>query len=324
MSEYELYKREIDNLRHMYNICIELLRFEKQEELRKEKLKKLGIEVIDKKNYNRIKTIERELKKSKPNNDILGKELDIAFLKEIGVDISDPKLHKYIVRLYGVGYKEYILECLKKIKEYESKLKLREKNKTEKYNTKTKFKSSNPVLKRMIKNHLRNSNPYLEIKELDQIKEEFGIEFFDNKEGYLSDDTISKLFTIRIVNEQLIRHEELVLKSIVDSIDSLYELAIMEKNHSQYISTIGRKGIQNYEAALNSIKEVKDKDYVKEYAKLYEKIKRYYHKLSKEQRQEFIEYLSKSKYNYDRLLTPEEFNEKVINSKQETEKVYKK
>ncbi|MBR5370237.1 MAG: hypothetical protein IK137_02920 [Bacilli bacterium] len=324
MSEYELYKIEIENLRHMYNICIELLKFDKKEEVRKEKLKKLGVEVIEKKNYNRIRTIQRVLEKSKTNRTIPGQELDIAVLQETGVDISNQKLHKYITKLYGVGYKEYILECLKKIKEYESKLKIREKNKKIQHTSKIKSKPTTTVLKRIIKNHIRNANPYLETKELAEIKEEFGIEFFDSKEGYLSDDTIDKLFTIRIINDQLIRHDDILTKGIVDAIDALYALAILDKDTSKYISTIGTRGIKNYESALNSIKEVKDKDYVKEYAKLYERINRYYHKLSKEEKQEFIGYLYKSNYNYNKLPTPEEFSEKVNNARQETIKVYQK
>ena len=324
MSEHELYVREMENLRHMYNICVELLEFDKANEHRKEKLKKLGVEVIDKKNYNRIKTVEKELKKAKRDNPTYGSKLDTVASKEIGKNIYNSELRKYVVELYGTSYKKYILECLKRIKECEAKLRRKENNRVKKVTQKPKNKSQNLVLKKIIKNHLRNSNPYLEISELDQIKEEFGIEFFNYKEGYLSDDTISKLFTVRIVSDQLIRHEEVIIKGIVDSIDYIYELAIMDKDTTKYINKIGYKGIRNYETTFNSIKEVKDKNYVKEYTKLYTMINRYYHKLSNEQREEFTSYLSKSKYHYDKLLTPEEFSEKVNNTKEEAEKVYKK
>lgn len=323
MSEHELYIKEMENLRHMYNICVELLEFDKGNEYRKEKLKKLGIEVIDKKNYNRIKTVEKEIKKAKRDNPTYGSKLDIVAEKEIGSSVYSSELHKYILELYGTSYKKYILECLKRIKECETKLRRKENNRVKKVTQTPRIKTQNPVLKRIIKNHLRNSNPYLETKELNQIKEEFGIEFFDSKEGYLSDDTISKLFTIRIVNDQLIRHDEVLIKSIVDAIDYIYELAIMEKDSSKHISTLGNRGVKNYENALNSIKEVKDKDFIKEYNKLYEKFKRYYKKLSKEDRQELMHYLSNSKYNYDKLLTPEEFSQKVNHSKEES-KVYTK
>lgn len=323
MSEHELYIKEMENLRHMYNICVELLEFDKGNEYRKEKLKKLGIEVIDKKNYNRIKTVEKEIKKAKRDNPTYGSKLDIVAEKEIGSSVYSSELHKYILELYGTSYKKYILECLKRIKECEAKLRKKENNRVKKVTQTPRIKTQNPVLKRIIKNHLRNSNPYLETKELNQIKEEFGIEFFDSKEGYLSDDTISKLFTIRIVNDQLIRHDEVLIKSIVDAIDYIYELAIMEKDSSKHISTLGNRGVKNYENALNSIKEVKDKDFIKEYNKLYEKFKRYYKKLSKEDRQELMHYLSNSKYNYDKLLTPEEFSQKVNHSKEES-KVYTK
>ena len=323
MSEHELYIREMENLRHMYNICVELLEFDKANEYRKEKLRKLGVEVIDKKNYNRIKTVEKELKKAKRDNPTYGSKLDIAASKEIGKNIYNSELRKYIVELYGSGYKKYILECLKRIKECEAKLRKKENNRVKKVAQKNIIKKQNLVLKKIIKNHIRNSNPYLEVRELDQIKEEFGLEFFDLKEGYLSDDTISKLFTIRIVSDQLLRHEEVIIKGIVDSIDYIYELAIMDKDTSKYIPILGNRGIKNYENALNSIKEVKDKNYIKEYTRLYTMINRYYHKLSKEQREEFANYLSKSKYHYDKLLTPEEFSEKVNNSKEDI-KVYTK
>ena len=324
MSEHELYIKEMNNLRHMYNICVELLEFDKANEYRKEKLKKLGIEVIDKKNYNRIKTVEKELKKAKKDNPTYGSKLDTIASKEIGTNIYNSELHKYIVELYGSSYKKYILECLKRIKECESKLRRKEKNRVKKVSQKKLTKPQNVVLKRIIKNHLRNSNPYLEVSELNQIKEEFGIEFFNSKEGYLSDDAISKLFTIRIINDQLIRHEEVIIKGLVDSIDYIYELSIMDKDTSKYIHSFGYRGIEKYETVLNSIKEVKDKNYIKEYTKLYTMINRYYHKLSKEQREEFANYLSKSKYHYDKLLTPEEFNEKVNNTSKESSKVYKK
>ena len=110
MSEQETYKKEIENLRHIYNICIELLEFDKQAEYRKEKLRKLGIEVIDKKNYNRVKTIEKELKKVKTRKHIPGSELNIAVLKETGMSMYQPELHEsgyYVQNIYD--YYEYLI-----------------------------------------------------------------------------------------------------------------------------------------------------------------------------------------------------------------------
>lgn len=313
MSENDLYKKEIENLRHIYNICVELLSFDRQEKQNKEKLKKLGIEVIDKKNYNRIRTIERRVRKSQITT-TSKEELELLVSKETGLDINNPELRKYISKLNKIGYKKYMLECIETIKEYE----LRLKNKSKKHSI------PKQPLKGIIKSHIRNSNPYIEPREIEEIKEQFGIELFDSKEGYFSNDTIDKLFTLRIVNDILSRHEEVGLKSIVDAIDAIYELAIMDKNTSQFIPVIGRRGIEKYQNALDSIKEIQNKDYVKEYAKLYSRIRRYYRTFSREERQDFAEYLLNSKHSYDKLLTPEEFSEQVSNVKKEAPKVYQK
>ena len=305
MSEQETYKKEIENLRHIYNICIELLEFDKQAEYRKEKLRKLGIEVIDKKNYNRVKTIERELKRVKTHKHLPGNELNIAVLKETGMSMYQPELHEYIVKLYGAEYKENMLESIKRIIECEEKLHPKTKKKIEKSH------SNKNSLKKIIRKHMINSNSYLEAKEINQIKEQFGIELFDEKEGYLSDETISKLFTIRIVDDSLSKHDEINLKSIVDSIDVLFELTITEMGYIKDPSVFGTRGIIKYEKTLNSIEKIEDKNYVEKYFNLYEKIIRHYNKLSKEQKEEFNLRLSKSKYKYDHLLNPEEFRQRV-------------
>jgi hypothetical protein len=310
MSENEIIESEIKKLRHIYNICVDLLEFDKKSEYRKDKLKKLGIELIEKKNYNRIRSIEREASKAKNNKHIPGNELDLAVLKETGMSVHQPELRKYIVKLYSGEYKDNLVECAKKIKEYEEKLQSKAKR-IEKKRPKVKTRTNKQLLKRIIKNHITNSNAYLEPRELNQIKEQFGIELFDAREGYLSDDTISKLFTIRIINDELVRHEEVNLKSLIDTIDSLFELTLTEMDYRKDPSTFTTRGIIKYEETLSSIKEVKNRDYVQEYSKLYEKIKKYYSKLSKEQKEEFTNRLSKSKYSYDKLLTPEEFRQKI-------------
>ena len=174
------------------------------------------------------------------------------------------------------------------------------------------------TLDEIIENHIINSNVYIEGSEISDIKEQFGLSFIDSRYGYLSDSTISDLFTIRVVNEMLDRREEVPLLGIVDAMDSMFTLAMIEMSYKRKNFGYGNKAAQNYENALDAIRDTK-RDYVQEYTILYEKVQKYYKRLSKEERQEFADLVERARYvkNGNQLMTPEEFRQSINKSAKE-------
>lgn len=162
-------------------------------------------------------------------------------------------------------------------------------------------------LKEIILKHVKDNNPYIEDREIVIIKKEFGVPVDIEMRGYKSDDTISRLFTVRIVNEQLDRHEEVNIKGVVDSMDALYELALLEMDY--YPSPNGLA----FNKLLNAINYVRDRNYVEEYEKLYKKFQKQYSKFSKEEKEELSDRVKSSKLMEGslNLPTPEEFRQKV-------------
>ena len=163
-------------------------------------------------------------------------------------------------------------------------------------------------LKEIIKRHTKDNNPYIEDTEIITIKKEFGLPITNKRNGYLSNDTIRNLFLIRIVNEQLDRHEEVNIKGVIDSIIAIFDLSLIEMNYNPIVLE------QDYDKAFNAINYVRDRNYVEEYNKLYKKLKTQSSKFSKEEKDELINYMKSSEImkDFSQLPTPEEFR-KMIN-----------
>ena len=365
MSQVDKLKEEIGFYRLMYNICVELLDFGKETDMKKQRLYRLGREVFNNNNYNRIQTIQKELEKS--TDDFISKDkIEKAVKDATDIDAYDQIVYKYTKGLLEIGPKAYMIECLAKVKKLENKIRFLkdmeppkeeldegyEKQKGEyigytsldgtinKVNSTTSGKMAQSVgkltiaannidskdihvtgfrvrqarsLKKIINNHLRNNNAYLEKAEIQQIKSEFKIDLFKDRAGYLSNDTIEKLFTIRIVNEQIDRNEDVSVKSIVDAVDYLYELALTEMTYTRSVREFGTKGAMNYEDALDSIRLIVDRDYVYEYGLLYEKLQNISYKFSKEEKELLSRYIQSSETmkGSKQLPTKEEFRKKL-------------
>ena len=320
MGRIEDLEKEIQNLRQMYRVCVSLLEFEKGADRQKNKLRELAREVIQDNNKNRIETIRKIINKAEDDTNISDSKRDDVIKNITGFTTGSQEIHKYIVELATYGPKRYMLECLGRIKECQLEMKqereinklrednkqvVKEKPKEEKTTTKVISNSKDLTLKEIIKRHIRDHNPYIEEHEIYAIKKEFRIEFFTEKQGYLSDDTIEKLFLIRITNEQLDRHEEVKIKGIVDSMDAIYSLALSEMAYEKMNT--------KYERALDNINYVRNRDYVEEYAKLYVKVQEASYQFSKEERELFTKYIKSSKTMNARttLPTPEEFRQNI-------------
>lgn len=168
-------------------------------------------------------------------------------------------------------------------------------------------------LEEIIKSHIKDKNPYLDNDELNLIKTQFEIDAYNGYgHSYLSNRTIQNLFSIRIVSELIDRRDDVESLSILESLNSLYEIAYMEMAYRRELSAFGREGAMNYERALDRVLPV-DRDYVEAYTRLYEKIQKHYKTLSKEEREEFDNRITKVRdvqvNGY--LLSPEEFRKKV-------------
>ena len=309
MSE-DYYRENITKYSIMCDVCIELLTFDSNDEGKKNKIRRLKNELIYYSNYNRLKTIEREINKSRNTfysySDIGKKVLEIANIEEGSKEYEE--YQDYISKIRAVGPKDYLIECLKKIIENEKQMKIDDYSSEEEV-----IEIPEEKIEDIIKRHVKLNNPYLEDTEIIQIKKQFQINFIEDSKGYLSNDTISKLFTIRIVNERLNRHEEISISSMIDTIEMLFELALTEMDYNRKSYDFGTTRIINYENALDNIQFIMNRNYAEEYDVLYEKLRRYYYKLSKEERERFNNTIKESKYisGIDKLPTPEEFTYKL-------------
>ena len=327
IDEYQI---EIQKLHKMHKVCVALLEFENDSIHRKHKLNVLAEEIIKKGNNNRYKTISKIIQKAKDDTVISSSKRDELIKNITGFNPISDEIHKYVIELAVSGPKTYMFECLDKIKDYQEKIKqerLREvvredpkkalrsmKEKTthtyiEDTPTKTNKVYASPkeelTLKEIIKKHLKDNNPYINNNEIEAIKKEFRIEFFKDEPGYLSNDTIKKLFMIRIVNEQMDRHEKVNIRGIVESMDAIYDLALIEMSYDKMNS--------KYERVLNNINYVRDRDYVEEYAKLYAKVQEASSEFSDVDRETLRTYIKESKLMRDQtvLPTPDEFRQYV-------------
>lgn len=329
MSIIGTYQEEINKYKIMIEACIKLLQFgnERDTEFQKERISRLKNEIINHHNYNRISRINKEIDKAKEFHD--GDKTWNAALNEVNLDQNDEELKEYIYRLKNFGPKKYLKECIKQILQYETYIKEERKCQKENskyHNRKSRYKVrpvtiNNKVIKKpetldeIVKKHIRQSNAFIEESEISDIKEQFGLGLFSIKSGYLSEDTIEKLFSLRIVTELLDRHEEVAIISIINTMDSLFDLALEEMAYGKKSFPYAIKGRMIYEMALDEIKET-NKDYVEEYAILYEKVVRYCNKLSKEDMEEFNTRLKNSKHIQDNgnLIMPEVFRMRVNSS----------
>lgn len=315
------YKKEIDRYKYMSEICIKLLEFNDNTEEKQNKISKLKDEIINHSNYNRVNRINKEIDKAKEFH-ANGKTWDIA-LKEAGVDISSEEYKKHISRLRNIGPKKYLKECINEIIKCQQFIKEEKKSQKEhsknrnRIKTNKKVKNNIPIRKEetlddIIKKHVIESNIFIESKEIEEIKEEFGLTLLNAKHDYLSEKTMEQLFALRIVTELLDRHEEVAVNSILTTMDSLFDLAINEISYRRNSTPFGGKNAIKYESVLDRIKYT-NRDFVEEYTILYEKVIKYLGKLSKEERQEFNDKL-KSAHNIQDdgyLILPETFRRKV-------------
>ena len=365
MGMVERFEQELELYRKMYSVCVELLKFEKNSDMKKYKLRMLGKEVIEHGNKNRIKTIAKKVSTAWSETFIGAKEVEEA-IKHAGLDIDSSEVRRCIHSLRTNSPQEYMIECLTKVLELKNNIKIAKEN--EKKGTKQSYsykgietekvtrsydhvsaskmsqsmgkaitsanrmastgtiasaKANNKVsineikssktLKEIIKNHLRDNNPYLERDEIEQIKEEFKIDLFRNKDGYLSNDTIEKLFIVRIVSDQMDNNEEVNIKGIADAMDALYDLALIEMPYQASSEEYGTQGAANYERVLHNIKPVIARDYVNEYAALYNKVMETYRKFSQNERDMLSKYIQLSKLMRGEkvLPTPEVFRKRV-------------
>lgn len=304
------YQEKIEEYKIMSRVCIELLDFKDRStnSINKYKLKELRKEIIENENYNKIKTVKRKIQQANyySNIDTIWEK----FFEESSISKDDyNEYDKYIVyirRLKEMGSKEYLIECLEKIKYYQ------EKQKEEQSKSINNIKHE--TLDEIIKKHISERNPYLEKKEIEDIKDQFGLDQFGEIGGYLSGETIEKLFILRIVTTLLNKHEEVQINSLIDSMDTIFDLAVSEigYKHNNLYTSYSTQSTLNYERVLNRIKDTNN-DYEKEYSILYEKIKKYLNKTSKEEQEEFARRI-KSSRNIEkegRLLTPSEFRIKI-------------
>lgn len=349
MGMVERFEQELELYRKMYSVCVELLKFEKNSDMKKYKLRMLGKEVIEHGNKNRIKTIAKKVSTAWSETFIGAKEVEEA-IKHAGLDIDSSEVRRCIHSLRTNSPQEYMIECLTKVLELKNNIKIAKENEkvTRSYDdvsaskmsqsmgkaitsanrmastgTIASAKANNKVsineiklgktLKEIIKNHLRDNNPYLEKDEVEQIKAEFKIEFFRDKGGYLSNDTIEKLFIVRIVSDQMDNNEEVNIKGIADAMDALYDLALTEMPYQASSEEYGTQGAANYERALHNIKPVIARDYVNEYAALYNKVMETYRKFSQNERDLLSKYIQSSKLMRGEkvLPTPESFRKRV-------------
>lgn len=343
MGMVERFEQELELYRKMYSVCVELLKFEKNSDMIKYKLRMLGKEVIEHGNKNRIKTIAKKVSTAWSETFIGAKEVEEA-IKHAGLDIDSSEVRRCIHSLRTNSPQEYMIECLTKVLELKNNIKIAKEN--EKKETKQSYSSSyasrkpletthsydgklastkanervsindaktGKTLKEIIKNHLRDNNPYLERNEIQQIKEEFKLDLFRDKGGYLSNDTIEKLFIVRIVSDQMDNNEEVNIKGIVDAMDALYDLALTEMPYQASSEEYGTQGAANYERALHNIKPVIARDYVNEYAALYNKVMEASRKFSQDERELLSKYIQSSKLMRGEkvLPTPESFRKRV-------------
>lgn len=315
------YKKEIDKYIYLSEVCIKLLEFDHNTELKKNKIRRLKDEIVNNANYNRLTRVNKEIDNAKEFHDS-GKSLSFA-LKEIGVDIHNNEYKECISKLKNIGPKKYLKECINEIVKYQQFIKEERKSQREhsknrnrsKMNKKT--KKSIPIRKKetleeIIKKHIIESNVYIEKKEIEEIKEEFRLSFFNSKHDYLSDETIEELFALRITTELLDRHEEVEIISIINTMDLLFDLAITEMAYRRNSSQNDGQNTLKYENILDAIKYT-NRDYVEEYTILYEKVRNYYNKLSKEEKEEFNNRIKNTKHIQENnsLIIPEVFRIKV-------------
>ena len=310
-------KKKIEQYKTMYTVCINMLEFKHNSEHKKGKLREYRREILESGNKNRIGAAERLVKSATYDTAV---NITETLAKVLGVKETDRKISEYsslISALRKSDPKEYLVECLKGIarckkdivvdytyvhKSTKPQLEVSPHTNTSSITTHEESKIG-LSLKEIIKRHLEYNNPYLDEREVQAIKREFKVS--ENKRGYLSDDTIKKLFMVRIVNEKLNKHEEVKIKGIVDSMDALYKLALTEMGYNPIN--------HEFEKMLNAINYVKDRDYVEEYAKLYVKVQEASSKFSKDERDLLREYIKASDLMKGRkeLPTPEEFRQKV-------------
>lgn len=331
MSIIESYQKEINKYQVMSEVCIKLLEFknERDTEFQKYKIRKLQDEIINHSNYNRISRIVKEIDKAKEFHD--GSKTWNTALKEVGLDPNDSEYTAHIEKLKNFGPKKYLKECLSKIINYKDLIKNERKaQKEHSKNHDRKYKGVRPAvinsmtirnketLDEIIKKHIREKNVYVEDKEISDIKDQFGLSLYNEKNGYLSEDTIDKLFSLRIVNEILDRHEELTTQSIINTMDSLFDLAITEMEYRKNNYSYGKRAALNYEIALDEIKKTY-RDYVEEYTSLYKKVINYCNKLSNEERLELKERIKTAKHIGDNgyLINPEVFRARVNDKSKE-------
>ena len=327
MSIIESYQKEINKYKVMSEVCIKLLEFknERDTEFQKYKIRKLEDEIINHSNYNRISRIAKEIDKAKEFHD--GSKTWNTALKEVGLDQNDNEYVAHITRLKNFGPKKYLKECLKEIVKYKELIKNERKAQKEhskNHDRKLKSKGVRPAiissmsynkpetLDEIIRRHIQERNIYIEDKEISDIKDQFGLSLYNEKTGYLSENTIDKLFSLRIVNEVLNRHEELPIQCIINTMDSLFDLAITEMEYRKNNYSYGKRAALNYEMALDEIKKTY-RDYVEEYTLLYDKVINYFNKLSKEEKLELEEKIKSSKYIQDNgnIIMPEVFRIRV-------------
>ena len=324
MSIIESYQKEINKYRIMSEVCIKLLEFknDRDTEFNRTRIRRLKDEIINHSNYNRMNSINRTIDKA--NN--IHKSLDND-LRSMGLDIDDEEYRSSIAKLKSLGPKKYLKECIEEIVKYDKLIKEErkaQKNHSKNHNRSRKYKAIRPVtinnisirkpetLDEIIKKHIREHNTFIEGREIDDIKDQFGLSYYNDKHGYLSDDTIEKLFSLRIVTDLLDSHEEVGVVALTNTMDSLFDLALTEMNYRKKNSPYGTKGVLNYESILNSIKET-NRDYVEEYTSLYEKVQDYYNKLSKEEKLELNDRIKLTHNIQDKgnLLMPEAFRLKL-------------